>query len=111
MSRLGKRLLFENMDSQKRFACTVADLWVVFATYPDAGFCLDLAHCWTNDTSLRLAHEMVDEFGDRLRQVHVSGIELDGTHRLTTRDDLDLYAPPVLARCEGVPWLLEAELL
>ena len=111
MSRLGKRLLFENMDSQKRFACTVADLWVVFATYPDAGFCLDLAHCWTNDTSLRLAHEMVDEFGDRLRQVHVSGIEPDGTHRLTTRDDLDLYAPPVLARCEGVPWLLEAELL
>ena len=50
-----------------------------------------------------------DAHGGRLRQVHVSGIEADGTHRPTTRADLELYEP-LLARCSGVPLLLEAEL-
>jgi sugar phosphate isomerase/epimerase len=104
--RLGRRLLFENMDVQKAFGRSVADLDGVFAAHPDAGFCLDVAHCWTNDPTLRLAHDLIDRFAIRLRQVHLSGIDPDGTHRPTTRDDLDLYGP-VLARCRRVPWLLE----
>jgi sugar phosphate isomerase/epimerase len=107
---LGRRLTFENMDNQKSFGRTVSDLRIVFDAHPQAGFCLDVAHCWTNDSSLRLAHELLDSFGHRLRQLHVSGIEGDGTHRPTTRADLDLYAT-VLARCKGVPWVLEAELV
>jgi hypothetical protein len=39
----------------------------------------------------------------------VSGIEPDGTHRDTTRDDLALYAG-LLERCPSVQWLLEAPL-
>jgi hypothetical protein len=107
---LGRRLVFENMDVQTSFGRSVADLDSVFDAHPDAGFCLDVAHCWTNDGSLRLAHDLLNSFGDRLCQLHVSGIEPDGTHRPTTRDDLDLYAP-VLSRCQHVPWLLEAELV
>jgi sugar phosphate isomerase/epimerase len=107
---LGRRLVFENMDSQTSFGRSVADLGSVFDAHPEAGFCLDVAHCWTSDPSLRLAHDLLDSFGDRLCQLHVSGIEPDGTHRATTRRDLDLYAP-VLARCPHVPWLLEAELV
>ncbi len=106
---LGSRAVFENMDVAKRFGREVADLRQVFATFPEAGFCLDVAHVWTNDPTLRLGHELIDELGGRLRQLHVSGIEPDGTHRPTTRADLDLYAP-LLDRCRDVPWLLEAEL-
>ena len=106
---LGARAVFENMDVAKRFGREVADLRQVFATFPEAGFCLDVAHVWTNDPTLRLGHELIDELGGRLRQLHVSGIEPDGTHRPTTRADLDLYAP-LLDRCRDVPWLLEAEL-
>jgi hypothetical protein len=106
---LGRRVVFENMDSQKGFGRSTADLDGVFEAYPEASFCLDIAHVWTNDPSLRLGHHLIDRFGHRLRQLHVSGIEPDGTHRPTTRADLDLYAP-VLARCRHVPWLLEAEL-
>jgi sugar phosphate isomerase/epimerase len=109
VSRLDRRLLFENMDVQKAFGRSVADLDRVFAAHPAAGLCLDVAHCWTNDPSLRLAHEFVDRFGDRLREVHLSGIEIDGKHRPTTRADLDLYGP-VLDRCRAVPWLLETAL-
>jgi hypothetical protein len=104
---LGSRVVFENMDIAKEFGRSVADLEVVFATHPDAGFCLDVAHVWTNDRSLRLGHDLLDAFAGRLRQLHVSGIEPDGTHRTTTQDDLELYRP-LLERCSGVPWILEA---
>ena len=109
LERLGGRVVIENMDVGKRFGRTVADLRSVFDDFPDVGFCLDVAHVWTNDRSLVLGHEFLDAFGDRLRQLHVSGIEPDGTHRETTRADLDLYRP-ILDRCTHVPWLLEAEL-
>jgi hypothetical protein len=107
---LGPRALFENMDLTKRLGRSVADLEAVFATFPDAGLCLDVAHVWTNDASLRLGHDLVDAFGDRVRQLHVSGIEPDGTHRPTTAADIALYQP-LLDRCRGVPWLLETELV
>jgi sugar phosphate isomerase/epimerase len=107
--RLGARVVFENMDNQKSFGQNALDIRSIFDAFPEAGFCLDVAHVWTNDSTLRLAHQLIDCFGQRLRQVHVSGIEPDGTHRPTTRADLNLYAP-LLARCDHVPWLLEEEL-
>jgi hypothetical protein len=105
----GTRAVFENMDVNKQFGVWPPELADVFERLPDAGFCLDVAHVWTNDTSLALGHELLDAFGDRLRQLHVSGIELDGTHRETTPADLELYAP-LLERCGHVPWLLEGAL-
>jgi sugar phosphate isomerase/epimerase len=107
---LGARAVFENMDVQKPFGRTVADLASVVARHPEAGFCLDVAHVWTNDPSLALGHELLDAFGGRLRQLHISGIAPDGTHRPTTAADLRLYEP-LLDRCRRVPWLLEAVLV
>ena len=107
LDRLGRRVVFENMDVAKRFGRVTDDLRSVFAGHPEAGFCLDVAHVWTNDRSLQLGHALLDAFGDRLRQLHVSGIEPDGTHRTTTLADLELYRP-LLERCQGVPWILEA---
>jgi hypothetical protein len=107
LDRLGLRVVFENMDILKRFGRSVDDLQTVFAAHHDAGFCLDVAHVWTNDRTLRLGHALLDAFGDRLRQLHVSGIEPDGTHRTTTQADLALYRP-LLERCPSVPWILEA---
>jgi hypothetical protein len=106
---LGSRPVFENMDVVKRFGKDVGDLQEVFAAFPRAGFCLDVAHVWTNDPTLRLGHQLLDAFGDRLRQVHVSGIEPDGTHRPTTPEDLALF-DPLLERCRHVPQILEAVL-
>jgi hypothetical protein len=107
---LGPRAVFENMDVAKSTCRFVDELAPVFAGFPEAGFCLDVAHVWTNDTSLQLGHDLIDAFGDRLRQLHVSGIEPDGTHRPTTKADLELYEP-LLDRCKEVPWLLEAVLV
>lgn len=109
LGRLGSRVVFENMDVQKAFGRDVDDVAAVLDALPEAGFCLDVAHVWTNDRSLRIGHDLLDRFGERLRQVHVSGIEPNGTHRPTTPADWDLYLP-LLERCADVPWLLEAEL-
>jgi len=108
LEQLGGRAVFENMDVNKPYGRTVDDLREVFARFPQAGLCLDVAHVWTNDPSLALGHDLLDEHGSRLRQLHVSGIEPDGTHRPTTPADLERYRP-LLDRCPGVPWLLEAE--
>lgn len=107
---LGDRAVFENMDVAKPSGRTVEDLAAVFDRHPRAGFCLDVAHVWTNDPTLALGHDLLDAFGERLRQLHVSGIEPDGTHRDTTSADLALYEP-LLARCGHVPWILEARLI
>jgi hypothetical protein len=107
LSALDARVVFENMDIAKAFGRSVPDLVTVFAKHPSAGFCLDVAHVWTCDPTLALGHDLLDAFSDRLRQLHVSGIEPDGTHRVTTPADLELYRP-LLDRCEHVPWILEA---
>ena len=110
VASLGPRAVFENMDVAKRFGRTVEDLAEVLERFPEAGFCLDVAHVWTNDRSLALGHALIDAFGTRLRQLHVSGIEPDGTHRNTTRDDLALYEP-LLQRCGSVPRVFETMLV
>jgi hypothetical protein len=107
LDRLGGRVVFENMDRGKTFGRSAEDLASVFARHDAAGFCLDVAHVWTCDPTLALGHELLDAFGARLRQLHVSGIEPDGTHRTTTAEDLRLYHP-LLERCGHVPWILEA---
>lgn len=107
---LGVRAVFENMDVAKSFGRTPGDLRTVFDRFPGAGFCLDVAHVWTNDPSLALGHDLLDAFGDRLRQLHVSGIEPDGTHRETTAADLELYRP-LLERAAHVPHVYEAVLV
>jgi len=107
VSHLGGRAMFENMDIAKTFGRTVEDVGTVLDRFPDSGFCLDVAHVWTNDPTLALGHNLIDAFGSRLRQLHVSGIEPDGTHRETTPADLELYRP-LLERCGGTPQVFEA---
>jgi sugar phosphate isomerase/epimerase len=110
VAALGERAVFENMDVAKHFGQTVEDLGLVLDRFPEAGFCLDVAHVWTNDQSLDLGHALIQAFGTRLRQLHVSGIERDGTHRATTRDDLSIY-PPLLESCSHVPHVYETVLV
>ena len=55
---------------------------------------------------MALAHELLDRFGARLRQVHVSSL-VDGSHAPLTAEDVERFRP-VLRRCVDVPWILEA---
>ena len=104
---LASRLTLENMDFRKDAGRVAAELEPFFAALPDAGFCLDIAHAHSIDPSMAAAHELLDRFRVRLRQVHLSSLGDDGHHLPLTEGDESLFAP-VLDRCRNVPWILEA---
>jgi hypothetical protein len=105
---LGRRAVIENMDARKTSGQTVADLASLFAQIPSAGFCLDVAHVSSVDPTLALADELLDAFGSRLRQVHLSSL-VNGRHSPLTAADAERFRP-ALRRCVDVPWILEAPL-
>lgn len=104
---LGGRLRLENMDTRKPDGRSAEELDGYFSALPAARFCFDVAHAQLNDPSMRLAHELLDAFADRLAEVHVSSIEPDGEHVPLRPADAEAFLP-VLERCAGVPWVLEA---
>jgi hypothetical protein len=103
---LGTRLVLENMDDRKNTGRTAAEIEPVFAELPDAGFCLDVAHAWSIDPTMMVAHELLDRYRSRLRHVHLSSLS-DGHHVPVAPADESLFAE-VLDRCRDVPWILEA---
>ncbi len=103
---LGTRLVLENMDDRKITGRVSDELEKFFEKLPDAGFCLDVAHVRSVDPTMDAAHELLDRFRSRLRQVHLSSLD-DGRHMPLTEDDEGLFAQ-VLDRCRDVPWILEA---
>lgn len=106
---LGRMVVLENMDSRKADGRTAAELEPYFAALPDAGFCLDVPHAGSIDPTMRVAHDLLDAFGDRLRHLHLSSVDDACHHVPLTADDEDSFGS-VLARCRDVPWILEADL-
>jgi hypothetical protein len=80
-TRLGSRLCVENMDNRKAGGRTVAELRDIFASLPNATFCLDVGHAKQIDPTMITAILMLREFGGRLRQIHVSDVGPRGEHR------------------------------
>jgi hypothetical protein len=106
---LGRKLVLENMDARKPWGRTAGELLVTYAQVPEAGFCLDIAHAWSIRGGISVADELLAEFGDRLRQVHVSSLSPELNHEPLTALDAERFRP-VLGRCGDVPWILEAPL-
>jgi hypothetical protein len=104
---LGERATIENMDARKPAGQTVRDLERFFDLLPTAGFCLDVPHAASIDPTMVLANELLDAFGPRLRQVHLSSLNAESKHVGLTEADAERFEP-VLERCSSVPWILEA---
>lgn len=104
---LGHKLLLENMDARKTEGRTREELEGSFAELPEAGFCFDIAHAWSMDRSMKLANDLLDGFGERLRHVHLSSLSEELHHVSLTAEDEELFQP-VLRRCLDVPWIFEA---
>ena len=104
---LGGRLRLENMDTRKHDARTVAELARYFEALPAARFCFDVAHAQLHDPSMGAGARAAR----RVRRPPRRGPRLLDRAR---RRALPLRAAdaeaflPVLERCAGVPWVLEA---
>lgn len=107
----GDRLCIENMDVRKPVGRTVPELRPVFERLPRASFCLDVAHARQCDPSMRLAAQLLDAFGDRLAEVHVSELDAHSRHvRLTRAGIRDVRRVAGLIPSH-VPAIIEAPVL
>jgi hypothetical protein len=78
--RFGSRLVIENMDRRKPIGRNVTELERIFARLPEAHFCFDIGHARQCDTSMTEAYLILQKFGSRLRQVHMSEVNSASQH-------------------------------
>lgn len=76
----GDRVAIENMDRRKPVGRTVEELTPIFERLPHASFCFDVAHARQCDTSMTEAFRLLDAFGGRLAEVHVSELDAHSRH-------------------------------
>jgi hypothetical protein len=98
----GDRLCIENMDTRKRCGRSVEELRPVFASLPQASFCFDVAHARQCDTSMIEAYRLLHAFGDRLAQIHISELDMNGRHVRLSR--AGVWA------CQGIADLVPEEI-
>lgn len=76
----GRLLWIENLDKRKCVARTSFELEKIFDAFPEAGFCLDVAHARQIDPTMSEATRMILSFDHRIRQIHASGLNSNSTH-------------------------------
>ena len=72
-------ILIENMNSRNEFKTTPEYFDIMKSNYR-FGFVLDLEHVYENDSSMKLAYELIEVMGNRLKHLHVSGSKFNITH-------------------------------
>ena len=79
-TQLGAAVLLENMDKRKEIGRTAVEMRACFDRLPDAGLCFDIGHARQVDPSLVEGRRILEQFSDRLRQLHISEVGSDSTH-------------------------------
>ena len=107
-AQFGELLYVENMDIRKPIGQTASHLAAIFADLPQASLCLDLGHARQVDPTMSEAAQILLQFGNRLRQLHVSEVNAQSKH-----DPLSLEAVMAFRRVsslipQNVPIILES---
>lgn len=97
-------VLIENMDWQKEIGKYVDSMKDIFEK-ADAPMVLDLNHCYTNDPTMNLAKDMVENFGERIFEIHLSGFEKSHDPLFQTQQIEILEAIPD----KDLPVIIESE--
>lgn len=105
--QLGSRLCLENMDSRKMDGRTAEELRSFFSELPEARLCFDIAHAREVDPTMIEARRIVDEFKDRIAQIHLSEIDDKGKHFAMSIAAKRAYEPFAMVMSQ-VPVILES---
>jgi hypothetical protein len=105
---LGAALLVENMDRRKSQGRTVRELGRIFEQLPDARLCFDVAHARQVDTSLTEAFLILERYGERLAQVHLSEVSTSGRHGRLSRTAILAFQELAPLIPPEVPVILES---
>ncbi len=107
-NRFGELLYVENMDIRKQIGQTASDLAAVFTLLPRACLCFDIGHARQVDPTMSEAAQILQQFKDRVRQLHISEVNAQSKH-----DPLSLEAVMAFRRVASlipsdVPVILES---
>ena len=105
------RLRIENMDLRKSTGITVEELRPFFELLPAAEWCFDVGHARQVDPTMDLAKHLLDAFGDRLAEIHMSVVLPCGKHSNLTEEAADDYRKLFKGMKVRVPVILETLLV
>ncbi len=106
--RLGQSLCIENMD-KRAHGRTAEELRPLFEAIPAASFCLDLGHARQMDSTMAVARRLLESYGSRLAQIHISEVDSECRHRRLSV--ASVWAIGAIARLiPDVPVIIESEL-
>lgn len=97
----------ENMDNRKNKYKYVSDFLKVYEQL-DAGLVLDLNHIFVNDNSMSLTNSFMNKYGEKLKEIHLSGFESlhEPLHRTKQYEILDAIPDrdiPIILESGGNP--------
>ena len=108
--KLGKAVCIENMDRRKETGRTAAQLRRVFDKLPEATFCFDIGHARQVDPTMQEAESMLQSFGDRLRQVHMSYVNSQSVHERLNFESVMAFRRVSDLIKDSIPVILETPL-
>jgi hypothetical protein len=103
----GAALCIENMDKRKPIGRNVRELEAVFAAFPDASFCFDIGHARQVDPTMSEAAFILQRFGERLKQVHISEVNTRSQHEAISFTALQAFRSVAHLIPRDVPIILE----
>jgi len=104
----GRLLLIENMDKRNNCGRTARELSEIFVKLPQAGLCFDIGHCRQVDPTMNEAYLILQAFGDRLQQLHVSEVNSRSTHDPLSNAAIDAFKAVASLIPENIPVILES---
>lgn len=104
----GPLLCIENMDLRKAWGRNAEELRAVFESLPDASLCFDVAHVRQFDSSMTEALRILQEFGGRLVEIHISDLQADSRHTRLTRAAITAYQGIAKLIPSTIPVIVEA---
>jgi hypothetical protein len=105
---LGNRVCIENMDKRKSIGQTAVDLRHIFARLPEATFCFDIGHAHQIDPTMGEAVLILEEFQDRLVQLHVSEVNSESKHDAISLEAATAFTIVSALIPENMPAILES---
>lgn len=106
----GSLLCIENMDKRKPIGRTAHELTFLFESLPDARLCLDLGHVRQVDPTMSVALEILERFGERLHQLHVSEVNTNSQHDRLTFEAMLAFQKVSNLIPESTPVILESRI-
>jgi hypothetical protein len=104
----GDLLCIENMDKRKPIGRTARELAVLFEKLPGASLCLDLGHVRQVDPTMSVALEVLERFGHKLRQLHVSEVNTNSQHDALSFETALAFKKIGSLIPESIPVILES---